>query len=179
MSPLHVVILAAGQGSRMKSSLPKVLHKVAGRSMLHHVIDTAQTLGAEQVHSVIGHGADQVKDASSAYSVSWVMQEQQLGTGHAVAQTLPELPDDARVLVLYGDVPLTTAQTLQGLVQDLDETSLGLLTVTLDNPQGYGRILRDQGGQVTAIVEQKDASAEQLAVNGVNKSILGASAGDL
>ncbi|WP_417538938.1 bifunctional UDP-N-acetylglucosamine diphosphorylase/glucosamine-1-phosphate N-acetyltransferase GlmU [Marinobacter sp.] len=176
MSPLHVVILAAGQGSRMKSSLPKVLHKVAGRSMLHHVIETAQTLGAEKVHGVIGHGADQVKAASKAYSVSWVMQEQQLGTGHAVAQTLPELPDDARVLVLYGDVPLTTAQTLQGLVQGLDETTLGLLTVTLDNPQGYGRILRDQAGQVTAIVEQKDASPEQLAVNEVNTGILAVSA---
>jgi len=176
MSPLHVVILAAGQGSRMKSSLPKVLHKVAGRPMLHHVIDTAQTLGAEKVHGVIGHGADQVKAASHSYSVSWVMQEQQLGTGHAVAQTLPELPDDARVLVLYGDVPLTTAQTLQGLVQDLDEKTLGLLTVTLDNPQGYGRILRNQAGQVTAIVEQKDASAEQLAINEVNTGILAVSA---
>ncbi|MBK1872575.1 bifunctional UDP-N-acetylglucosamine diphosphorylase/glucosamine-1-phosphate N-acetyltransferase GlmU [Marinobacter sp. 1-3A] len=176
MSPLHVVILAAGQGSRMKSSLPKVLHKVAGRPMLHHVIETAQTLGAEKVHGVIGHGADQVREASKAYSVSWVMQEQQLGTGHAVAQTLPELPDDARVLVLYGDVPLTTAQTLQGLVQGLDETTLGLLTVTLDNPQGYGRILRDQAGQVTAIVEQKDASPDQLAVNEVNTGILAVSA---
>lgn len=176
MSPLHVVILAAGQGSRMKSSLPKVLHKVAGRAMLHHVIDTAQTLGAEKVHGVIGHGADQVKAASTAYSVSWVMQEQQLGTGHAVAQALPELPDDARVLVLYGDVPLTTAETLQGLVQDLDETTLGLLTVTLDNPQGYGRILRNEKGQVTAIVEQKDASAEQLAITEVNTGILAVSA---
>ncbi|GGE63357.1 bifunctional protein GlmU [Streptosporangium jomthongense] len=176
MSPLHVVILAAGQGSRMKSSLPKVLHKVAGRPMLHHVIDTAQTLGAEKVHGVIGHGADQVKAASGHYRVSWVLQEQQLGTGHAVAQTLPELPDDARVLVLYGDVPLTTAQTLQGLLQDLDDRTLGLLTVTLDNPQGYGRILRDQAGRVTAIVEQKDASTEQLAINEVNTGILAVSA---
>lgn len=176
MSPLHVVILAAGQGSRMKSSLPKVLHKVAGRAMLHHVIDTAQTLGAEGIHGVIGHGADQVKAASADYHVSWVMQEQQLGTGHAVAQALPELPDDARVLVLYGDVPLTTAETLQGLVQDLDETTLGLLTVTLDNPQGYGRILRNEKGQVTAIVEQKDASAEQLAITEVNTGILAVSA---
>lgn len=176
MSPLHVVILAAGQGSRMKSSLPKVLHKVAGRPMLHHVIDTAQTLGAEEIHGVIGHGADQVKAATGAYGVKWVLQEQQLGTGHAVAQTLPELPDDARVLVLYGDVPLTTAHTLQGLVQELDENTLGLLTVTLDNPQGYGRILRNQAGQVTAIVEQKDASAEQLAINEVNTGILAVSA---
>ncbi|MGO1501849.1 MAG: bifunctional UDP-N-acetylglucosamine diphosphorylase/glucosamine-1-phosphate N-acetyltransferase GlmU [Marinobacter sp.] len=176
MSPLHVVILAAGQGSRMKSSLPKVLHKVAGRPMLHHVINTAQTLGAEKIHGVIGHGADQVKATTDAYNVSWVMQEQQLGTGHAVAQTLAHLPDDARVLVLYGDVPLTTAETLQGLVENLDEKTLGLLTVTLDNPQGYGRILRNQAGQVTAIVEQKDANAEQLAINEVNTGILAVSA---
>lgn len=172
MSPLHVVILAAGQGSRMKSSLPKVLHKVAGRPMLHHVIDTAQTLGAEKIHGVIGHGADQVKTATAEHSVSWVMQEQQLGTGHAVAQTLSDLPDDARVLVLYGDVPLTAADTLQGLVQDLDENTLGLLTVTLDNPQGYGRILRNEAGAVTAIVEQKDASTDQLAICEVNTGIL-------
>jgi bifunctional UDP-N-acetylglucosamine pyrophosphorylase/glucosamine-1-phosphate N-acetyltransferase len=176
MSPLHVVILAAGQGSRMKSSLPKVLHKVAGRSMLHHVIATAKTLGAAEIHGVIGHGADQVKAAFAGYNVGWVMQEQQLGTGHAVAQALPDLPDDARVLVLYGDVPLTTADTLQGLVQSLDEKTLGLLTVTLDNPQGYGRILRNSAGQVTAIVEQKDASAEQLAICEVNTGILAVSA---
>jgi len=176
MSPLHVVILAAGQGSRMKSSLPKVLHKVAGRSMLHHVIATAQTLGAAGIHGVIGHGAEQVKAACADHNVSWVMQEQQLGTGHAVAQALPDLPDDARVLVLYGDVPLTTADTLQGLVQNLDEKTLGLLTVTLDNPQGYGRILRNNAGQVTAIVEQKDANVEQLAICEVNTGILAVSA---
>ena len=176
MSPLHVVILAAGQGSRMKSSMPKVLHKVAGRPMLHHVIATAQTLGAAQIHGVIGHGADQVKAATDGHKVSWVMQNQQLGTGHAVAQALPELPDDARVLVLYGDVPLTTADTLQGLVQDLDDDTLGLLTVTLDNPQGYGRILRNDAGDVIAIVEQKDASAEQLGICEVNTGILAVSA---
>ncbi|MFO8141021.1 MAG: bifunctional UDP-N-acetylglucosamine diphosphorylase/glucosamine-1-phosphate N-acetyltransferase GlmU, partial [Marinobacter sp.] len=176
MSPLHVVILAAGQGSRMKSSLPKVLHKLAGRPMLHHVIATAQTLGAAGIHGVIGHGADQVKATATEHQVRWVMQEQQLGTGHAVAQALPNLPDDARVLVLYGDVPLTTADTLQGLVQNLDDNTLGLLTVTLDNPQGYGRILRNAAGQVMAIVEQKDASTEQLAICEVNTGILAVSA---
>ena len=176
MSPLHVVILAAGRGSRMKSSLPKVLHKVAGQSMLHHVIATAQALGTARIHGVIGHGANQVKAAFVGYNVGWVMQEQQLGTGHAVAQVLPDLPDDARVLVLYGDVPLTTADTLQGLIQNLDEKTLGLLTVTLDNPQGYGRILRNSAGQVTAIVEQKDASAKQLAICEVNTGILAVSA---
>lgn len=176
MSPLHVVILAAGQGSRMKSSLPKVLHKIAGRPMLHHVIVTAQTLCAAGIHGVIGHGADQVKTASADHKVNWVMQDQQLGTGHAVAQALPDLPDDARVLVLYGDVPLTTSDTLQGLVQNLDDKTLGLLTVTLSNPQGYGRILRNSAGQVTAIVEQKDASVEQLAICEVNTGILAVSA---
>lgn len=176
MTPLHVVILAAGQGSRMKSSLPKVLHKVAGRPMLHHVIETARTLGADAVHGVIGHGADQVKSASTAYDIGWVLQEQQLGTGHAVAQTLDELPDQARVLVLYGDVPLTTAQTLQGLVDELDDNTLGLLTVTLDDPRGYGRILRDDTGKVQAIVEQKDATAGQLAICEVNTGILAVSA---
>ncbi|MBU41516.1 MAG: bifunctional N-acetylglucosamine-1-phosphate uridyltransferase/glucosamine-1-phosphate acetyltransferase, partial [Marinobacter sp.] len=113
MSPLHVVILAAGQGSRMKSSLPKVLHPVAGKAMLHHVVDTAKQLGAEKIHTVIGHGADQVRASLEDDSVNWVLQTEQLGTGHAVAQALPALPDDARVLVLYGDVPLTRKDTLE------------------------------------------------------------------
>ncbi len=176
MSPLHVVILAAGQGSRMKSALPKVLHGVAGRPMLHHVIATARQLGAEQIHAVIGHGADQVKAATAGQPVNWVLQEQQLGTGHAVAQALPDLPDDARVLVLYGDVPLTGAETLEGLVSSIDNDTLGLLTVTLDNPQGYGRILRDEQNRVTAIVEQKDASETQLQIREVNTGILAVSA---
>ncbi|MEE2762506.1 MAG: bifunctional UDP-N-acetylglucosamine diphosphorylase/glucosamine-1-phosphate N-acetyltransferase GlmU [Pseudomonadota bacterium] len=172
MSPLHVVILAAGQGSRMKSELPKVLHAVAGRPMLHHVIGTAKQLGAEKIHTVIGHGADQVCEVTSEPSVNWVHQTEQLGTGHAVAQALPDLPDEARVLVLYGDVPLTQQATLEAMVQELDDQTLGLLTVTLDDPNGYGRILRDDQGRVTAIVEQKDASAEQRAIREVNTGIL-------
>ena len=112
MTPLHVVILAAGQGSRMKSSLPKVLHRVAGRPMLHHVIDTARQLGASGIHGVIGHGAEQVRQITPAEDLIWALQEQQLGTGHAVAQALPALPDEARVLILYGDVPLTNVETL-------------------------------------------------------------------
>lgn len=116
MTPLHVVILAAGQGSRMKSSLPKVLHRVAGKPMLHHVIDTARQLGASGIHGVIGHGAEQVRQITPAEDLIWALQEQQLGTGHAVAQALPALPDEARVLILYGDVPLTKAETLQNLV---------------------------------------------------------------
>lgn len=176
MSPLHVVILAAGQGSRMKSALPKVLHPIAGRPMLHHVIDTAKLLGAEKIHTVIGHGADKVREATDEASVNWVTQSEQLGTGHAVAQALPDLPDDARVLVLYGDVPLTRHETLEGLVGTLNDNTLGLLTVTMDNPQGYGRIVRNADGDVQSIVEQKDASAEQQQIREVNTGILAVSA---
>ena len=176
MSPLHVVILAAGQGSRMKSALPKVLHPIAGHPMLHHVIDTAKQLGAERIHTVIGHGADKVRETTDEASVNWVTQSEQLGTGHAVAQALPDLPDDARVLVLYGDVPLTRHETLDGLVGTLDDHTLGLLTVTMDNPQGYGRIVRNADGDVQSIVEQKDASAEQQQIRAVNTGILAVSA---
>jgi len=176
MSPLHVVILAAGQGSRMKSALPKVLHPIAGRPMLHHVIETAKLLGAEKIHTVIGHGADKVREATNETSVNWVTQSEQLGTGHAVAQALPDLPDDARVLVLYGDVPLTRHETLDGLVSALDDDTLGLLTVTMDNPKGYGRIVRNADGDVQSIVEQKDASPEQQQIREVNTGILAVSA---
>lgn len=176
MSPLHVVILAAGQGSRMKSALPKVLHPIAGRPMLHHVIDTAKLLGAAKIHTVIGHGADKVRKATDEASVNWVIQSEQLGTGHAVAQALPDLPDDARVLVLYGDVPLTRHETLEGLVGTLDDNTLGLLTVTMDKPQGYGRIVRNANGDVQSIVEQKDASPEQQQIREVNTGILAVSA---
>lgn len=172
MNPLHVVILAAGQGSRMKSDLPKVLHSVAGRPMLHHVIGTARKLGADKIHTVIGHGGDKVRATTNESLVNWVVQDEQLGTGHAVAQALPYLPDDARVLILYGDVPLTRTETLQAMVKSLDDNTLGLLTVTLDNPQGYGRIVRDANEQVTSIVEQKDASKDQLAIREVNTGIL-------
>lgn len=160
----------------MKSALPKVLHAVAGRPMLHHVIATARQLEAEQIHAVIGHGADQVRAATTEQPVNWVLQQEQLGTGHAVAQALPDLPDDARVLVLYGDVPLTGAGTLEALVSQIDNDTLGLLTVTLENPQGYGRIIRDDEGKVTSIVEQKDASDAQQQIREVNTGILAVSA---
>ncbi|KEF30433.1 Glucosamine-1-phosphate N-acetyltransferase [Marinobacter nitratireducens] len=176
MSPLHVVILAAGQGSRMKSALPKVLHPVAGKAMLHHVVDTAKQLGAEKIHTVIGHGADQVRSSLQDDALNWVLQTEQLGTGHAVAQALPDLPDDVRVLVLYGDVPLTRRETLESMVGDLDDSNLALLTVDMDNPHGYGRIVRNGAGQVQAIVEQKDATAEQQEIREVNTGILAVSA---
>jgi bifunctional UDP-N-acetylglucosamine pyrophosphorylase/glucosamine-1-phosphate N-acetyltransferase len=176
MTPLHVVILAAGQGSRMKSSLPKVLHRVAGKPMLHHVIDTARQLGASGIHGVIGHGAEQVRQITPAEDLIWALQEQQLGTGHAVAQALPALPDEARVLILYGDVPLTNVETLQNLVSQVSDRSLALLTVNLETPDGYGRILRDDSGKVRAIVEQKDATDAQKQIREVNTGILAVSA---
>jgi bifunctional UDP-N-acetylglucosamine pyrophosphorylase/glucosamine-1-phosphate N-acetyltransferase len=160
----------------MKSALPKVLHPIAGHPMLHHVIDTAKQLGAERIHTVIGHGADKVRETTDEASVNWVTQSEQLGTGHAVAQALPDLPDDARVLVLYGDVPLTRHETLDGLVGTLDDQTLGLLTVTMDNPQGYGRIVRNADGDVQSIVEQKDASPDQQQIREVNTGILAVSA---
>ncbi|SFR65090.1 UDP-N-acetylglucosamine pyrophosphorylase /glucosamine-1-phosphate N-acetyltransferase [Marinobacter daqiaonensis] len=178
-APLHVIILAAGQGSRMKSALPKVLHKLAGKPMLHHVMDTARTLGAEGIHGVIGHGADQVREVTPVDDVTWALQEQQLGTGHAVAQALPEIPDGAVVLVLYGDVPLINPETLVSLVSRVNENSLGLLTVDLANPDGYGRILRDDHGKVNAIVEQKDATDSQKAICEVNTGILAVSSDHL
>lgn len=177
--PLHVVILAAGQGSRMKSRQPKVLHAVAGKPMLHHVMDTARALGAEGIHTVVGHGADQVRSATPAADVNWITQAEQLGTGHAVAQALSSLPDQARVLILYGDVPLTRPDTLANLAATVSEQSLSLLTVNLENPDGYGRILRDTTGQVRAIVEQKDASDTELAITEVNTGILAVSASHL
>jgi len=175
---LHVVILAAGKGTRMRSSLPKVLHPVAGRPMVSHVIDTAHQLGAEAVHLVYGHGGELLQQRLNDSAVHWVLQAEQLGTGHAVAQATPAIPDDARVLVLYGDTPLITAETLQQLLTVQPAGGIGLLTVTLANPTGYGRIVREQGA-VVGIVEQKDANAEQLAITEVNTGVLVAPAGKL
>lgn len=172
--PLHVIILAAGQGSRMKSKLPKVLHPLAGKPMLHHVIDTARQLSADGIHVVIGHGAEKVRDSVKEEDIFWVMQSEQLGTGHAVAQALPGVPEDARVLVLYGDVPLILSETLSGLLEHVSTENMALLTVELDDPQGYGRIIRNDAGQVEAIVEQKDATSDQLAITEVNTGILAA-----
>ena len=175
---LHVVILAAGKGTRMRSSLPKVLHPVAGRPMVSHVIDTAHQLGAEAVHLVYGHGGELLQQRLDDASVQWVLQAEQLGTGHAVAQATPAIPDDARVLVLYGDTPLITAATLEQLLAVQPAGGIGLLTVTLANPTGYGRIVREQGA-VVGIVEQKDASVEQLAITEVNTGVLVAPAAKL
>ncbi len=169
---LDIVILAAGQGTRMVSDLPKVLHPLAGRPLLGHVIDSARTLAPRSLNVVIGHGAAQVRSALADAPVAWVLQEQQLGTGHAVQQVLPLLARDGTTLILYGDVPLVRESTLRELVAIANRGTLALLTVELDDPSGYGRILRDNDGRVAAIVEHKDASAEQRAVREVNTGIM-------
>ncbi len=168
---LDIVILAAGQGTRMRSALPKVLHPVAGKAMLGHVIDTARQLEPQGIHVVIGHGAETVRERLAADDLGFVVQAQQLGTGHAVAQALPQLTAE-RVLILYGDVPLIQAETLQRLLEKVGPEQLALLTVELADPTGYGRIIRDAEGMVRAIVEHKDASPEQRAIREGNTGIL-------
>ncbi|MBB6056902.1 bifunctional UDP-N-acetylglucosamine diphosphorylase/glucosamine-1-phosphate N-acetyltransferase GlmU [Tolumonas osonensis] len=175
---LHVVILAAGKGTRMRSSLPKVLHPVAGRPMVSHVIKTAHALNAEKIHLVYGHGGEVMQSRLNDATVEWVLQAEQLGTGHAVAQAMPSIPDDARVLILYGDTPLISETTLQSLLNIQPVDGVGLLTVTLANPTGYGRILRS-AGQVVGIVEQKDATPEQQVISEVNTGVLVAPARQL
>ncbi|MFB8830444.1 bifunctional UDP-N-acetylglucosamine diphosphorylase/glucosamine-1-phosphate N-acetyltransferase GlmU [Azotobacter sp. CWF10] len=168
---LDIVILAAGQGTRMRSALPKVLHPVAGNSMLGHVVATARQLAPQGIHVVIGHGAERVREQLAADDLNFVLQAEQLGTGHAVAQALPALSAE-RVLILYGDVPLIEADTLQRLLAQVGPERLALLTVDLVDPSGYGRIIRDEAGQVVAIVEHKDASPEQRAICEGNTGIL-------
>ena len=164
-TPLNIVILAAGKGKRMYSQLPKVLHEIGGRSMLARVISTAQSLNPERICVVIGHGKELVRQRINA-DVTWVEQNEQLGTGHAVKTALPHLSPHGRTLVLYGDVPLTDSQTLQALL-DTAGNEVGLLTDVLAKPTGYGRIIRESG-QVVAIVEEKDANAAQKAITETN-----------
>lgn len=169
---LEVVILAAGKGTRMRSRLPKVLHTLAGKPFVAHVLDRSQELHAGVIHLVVGFGADQVRTAFADQEINFVEQREQLGTGHAVQQAMNDLKDDSLVLILYGDVPLIKTETLKNLLRVASENSMGLLTVRLDNPQGYGRILRDTSGKITAIVEQKDASAEQLEIKEINTGVM-------
>lgn len=179
-SKLSVVILAAGQGKRMKSDLPKVLHTIGGKPLLAHVIAVAGQLGARQIIVVYGHGGEHVRDSIPDQAVLWIEQAEQLGTGHAVAQAMEVIPDEDDVLVLYGDVPLITATTLDRLVTMLSaKPVLGLLTARLDNPAGYGRILRNAADQVVGIVEQKDATPEQLAITEINTGMMAMPAGAL
>lgn len=177
-SAMSVVILAAGKGTRMYSDLPKVLHTLAGKPMVQHVIDAAKGLGAQQVHLVYGHGGDQLKATLTDSAVNWVLQAEQLGTGHAMQQAAPHFADDEDIMMLYGDVPLISEETLQCLRDAKPEGGIGLLTVVLDNPTGYGRIVRENG-TIVGIIEQKDASPAQLAINEINTGILIANGGDL
>jgi len=169
---LNVVVLAAGKGTRMNSELPKVLHPIAGKPMLGHVLDTCQRVDECKPVVVIGHGADHVKAQFSDRDVSWAIQSEQLGTGHAVQQAVPMLEDEAIVLILMGDVPLIRANTLEELVNRSKTTGFGLLTLTIDNPTGYGRIIRTSAGQVTGIVEEKDATPEQRLITEVNTGVM-------
>ena len=176
---LHVIILAAGKGSRMKSKLPKVLHPLAGKPLLHHVITTAKALNPSALHVVVGHEAELVTDSLVDDAISWTVQDQQLGTGHAVSQALPNVPEDATVLILYGDVPLTHSATLTEMLTLVDAQSMALLTVDIADPSGYGRIVRDSADDISAIVEDKDASDEQKRIHEVNTGIMAARAIDL
>jgi bifunctional UDP-N-acetylglucosamine pyrophosphorylase/glucosamine-1-phosphate N-acetyltransferase len=168
---LNIVILAAGQGTRMRSATPKVLHTLAGKSMLGHVLDSARALQPQGIQVVIGHGSELVRSSLAADDVDFVIQAEQLGTGHAVAQASPHL-DGEQAMILYGDVPLIQPDTLQRLLAKAGPNRLALLTVTLDNPTGYGRIIRNAAGEVQAIVEQKDASVEQQQIREGNTGIL-------
>jgi bifunctional UDP-N-acetylglucosamine pyrophosphorylase / glucosamine-1-phosphate N-acetyltransferase len=169
---MNIVILAAGMGKRMRSALPKVLHPLAGRPLLSHVIDTARTLSPTQLVVVIGHGADKVREMVGAPDVQFAVQDKQLGTGHAVQQALPLLDPSVPTLVLYGDVPLTRASTLKRLADAAGAERYAVLTVTVDNPTGYGRIVRDTHGKVQKIVEQKDASPDELEIAEINTGII-------
>jgi len=170
---IDVVVLAAGQGSRMKSDLPKVLHPTAGKSMLAHVLDSARSVKANALHVVVGHGSEKVKSHFSDDSdIQWALQAEQKGTGHAVKMALDNLAPSGVTLILYGDVPLIQANTLQALIDLVTSKTMALLTVNMENPTGYGRIKRDDNQLVTSIVEQKDANQEELTIQEVNTGIM-------
>ena len=176
---MNVVVLAAGMGKRMRSDLPKVLHRLAGRPLLEHVVTTARSLAPSRIIVIYGHGGEQVPKALPAADLGWALQSPQRGTGHAVMQAVPQLDDAVPTLVLYGDVPLTRADTLRRLVQAAGDGKLGLLTVDLEDPTGYGRIVRESSaaaagerGAILRIVEHKDADAPTRAIREVNTGIL-------
>lgn len=179
MSQIHAVILAAGHGKRMKSALPKALHTLAGRAMLDYVVDAARKAGAGTVHVVHGHQGEQLRGAFSGQNISWVTQTEQLGTGHAASQAMSKIPDDDHVLVLYGDVPLVNSMTLARALESAVAGDVGLITVALDDPTGYGRIVRDTHGWVSGIVEHIDASEAERSIREVNTGIIAAPAARL
>jgi len=168
---LSIVILAAGQGTRMRSVLPKVMQPLAGRPLLRHVVNTARLLAADDVCVVYGHGGDTVKAAFAGDGLRWALQAEQHGTGHAAQQAMPDTPDDNRVLILFGDVPLLRPRTLETLIGETGGDEMSVLTVDLDDPTGYGRILRENG-RVTAVVEQKDAGDTELTISEINTGVL-------
>lgn len=172
---LSVIILAAGAGTRMRSSKPKVLHRLAGIPMVEHVYNTSKTLGAKQVQVVYGHGGDLLKQQCRHFDVEWALQAEQLGTAHAVQQASPNINGEDVALILYGDVPLTKAETLEALVNKVSANNVSLLTVELDDPTGYGRIVREDG-KVMSIVEHKDATEDIKAIKEVNTGILAVNA---
>ncbi len=176
---LSIIILAAGQGTRMRSALPKVLHPLGGRPLLAHVLETAARLQAADVHVVVGHGADLVRTAFPDSSIGWVDQTEQLGTGHAVAQAMPQISDDRVVLVMYGDVPLIRSATLEPLCAIAASGFVGLLTAELDEPRGYGRILHNLDGSISRVVEEKDATTAERAIREVNTGFVAAPAAAL
>jgi bifunctional UDP-N-acetylglucosamine pyrophosphorylase/glucosamine-1-phosphate N-acetyltransferase len=178
-TPLTIVILAAGKGTRMKSDLPKVLHPLAGKPLISHVLSAADALRPDKVCVVYGHGGEALPNAIARNDLAWVLQEPQLGTGHAVRQAAPHLDTTGNVLILYGDVPLVRPETLQQMALVANEGMIALLTVKLDDPAGYGRIVRNAQGQVERIVEHKDAGADELAIHEVNTGILCLPAGKL
>jgi bifunctional UDP-N-acetylglucosamine pyrophosphorylase/glucosamine-1-phosphate N-acetyltransferase len=169
--PLSVIILAAGQGTRMRSDLPKVLQPLAGRPLLSHVLETSHALQADDVCVVYGHGGEAVPEAIGDSSLRWALQAEQLGTGHAVQQAMPETPDANQVLILFGDVPLLTPSTLARLLEETGDDELAILSVDMDDPSGYGRILRS-GEAVTGIVEQKDASDAEQTIREINTGVM-------
>lgn len=175
---LNVIVLAAGQGKRMKSELPKVLQPVAGRPLLAHVLDAARKLAPAAIHVVYGYGGELVRERFPDADLRWCLQSSQLGTGHAVSQAMPNIPDDARVLVLCGDVPLVRAETLRALVAD-ERVALAVLTAEVDNPYGYGRIVRDATRRVTGIVEEKEASEAERRIREINTGIMAINASRL
>ena len=176
MGGLHVIVLAAGKGQRMMSDLPKVLHCLGGKPLLERVIDTAQQLQPETIHVVYGNGGSMVSQALKHLPVHWVEQPELLGTGHAVLQALPYCPDEGRILILYGDVPLISVESLKTLLETTPPEALGLIVAELPNPDGFGRIIRDQNGRITAIVEHRDASEQQRAIREINTGIMTAPA---
>lgn len=169
---ISTIILAAGKGTRMRSDIPKVLHKIANRPLLQHVYDTSYQLSENSIKIVYGHGADQVKQSLGHLDAAWVEQEQQLGTGHAVQQAADHIKDEDKVLILYGDVPLLKKATIEQMLTNVSDSTLALLTVILDNPAGYGRIVRDADNRVSKIVEDKDASEVEKRIAEINTGIM-------